>query len=501
MGGGSSLAGRCAARLCHWPQVALLLGLPSRDRRPLASQVLLPCCGCGGWSGGGLPHGAGRGSGGQAAEAVEAAAKASAAAKPLAASAGRRRRPRSTGVGGGEGGGEGRRGGGGGATRTTHRLPLPVCLPRGDCARLAMEPSAFPALGHRRVPSGGGFTSLHTVAARSGRLSDQIQAGNTASWVADHEVSSCSVCDVGFTLFLRKHHCRRCGHVVCDHCSKARLAVPPAYIQRVRVCDDCAKVLEDEDAAAAAACPGAAAGMLRVHTTPDQAQKSYDSIASIYDMWSSYEAPHVAAGLDALGAAAGETVVEVGCGTGKAAAMLARAVQPGGRYVGIDLSAKMRGDARATGGGSGGGGGGRRRVGGGRRRRLVAPPGGRDEPLPVEAGSADAAFLSFTLELFDTPAIPAVLGGLRAAIKPGGRLSSSAWRAAAAAAARSRCTSTCTKPSRRRSTAGRSTRRRSSRRRASRCAPSRRAPSPGCRWRWWWRGWRSSGERGLCVWM
>ena len=104
-----------------------------------------------------------------------------------------------------------------------------------------MEPSAFPTLGHRRVPSGGGFTSLHTVAARSGRLSDQIQAGNTASWVADHEVSSCSVCDVGFTLFLRKHHCRRCGHVVCDHCSKARLAVPPAYIQRVRVCDDCAK--------------------------------------------------------------------------------------------------------------------------------------------------------------------------------------------------------------------------------------------------------------------
>ena len=106
---------------------------------------------------------------------------------------------------------------------------------------------------HRRVPSGGGFTSLHTVAARSGRLSDQIQAGNSASWVADNEVSSCSVCDVGFTLFLRKHHCRRCGHVVCDHCSKARLAVPPAYIQHVRVCDDCAKVLEDEDAAAAAA--------------------------------------------------------------------------------------------------------------------------------------------------------------------------------------------------------------------------------------------------------
>ena len=289
-----------------------------------------------------------------------------------------------------------------------------------------MEPSAFPALGHRRVPSGGGFTSLHTVAARSGRLSDQIQAGNTASWVADHEVSSCSVCDVGFTLFLRKHHCRRCGHVVCDHCSKARLAVPPAYIQRVRVCDDCAKVLEDEDAAAAAACPGAAAGMLRVHTTPDQAQKSYDSIASIYDMWSSYEAPHVAAGLDALGAAAGETVVEVGCGTGKAAAILARAVQPGGRYVGIDLSAKMLAATRerlaaaaAAAAAAAGDGGASAAVGADGWSLHQADA---TKPLPVEAGSADAAFLSFTLELFDTPAIPAVLGGLRAAIKPGGRL-------------------------------------------------------------------------------
>lgn len=43
-----------------------------------------------------------------------------------------------------------------------------------------------------------------------------------------------------FSMFNRRHHCRRCGRVVCAICSQHRMQVAsyPASVS-VRVCDDC----------------------------------------------------------------------------------------------------------------------------------------------------------------------------------------------------------------------------------------------------------------------
>merc|ERR1711974_312977 len=41
-------------------------------------------------------------------------------------------------------------------------------------------------------------------------------------WVPDKDVSECHYCKLTFTLFRRKHHCRKCGNVYCNKCCQVR---------------------------------------------------------------------------------------------------------------------------------------------------------------------------------------------------------------------------------------------------------------------------------------
>lgn len=60
------------------------------------------------------------------------------------------------------------------------------------------------------------------------------------TWQPDEEASQCSRCGAKFTLFRRKHHCRRCGKVVCaacsnntDHLEPSDVVVDPNGLQSV----------------------------------------------------------------------------------------------------------------------------------------------------------------------------------------------------------------------------------------------------------------------------
>ncbi|KAJ2534513.1 hypothetical protein EV175_007023, partial [Coemansia sp. RSA 1933] len=44
-----------------------------------------------------------------------------------------------------------------------------------------------------------------------------------SAWEADDATAVCHQCSRRFTLFLRRHHCRRCGLVFCDTCSQRRI--------------------------------------------------------------------------------------------------------------------------------------------------------------------------------------------------------------------------------------------------------------------------------------
>ncbi|KAJ0173711.1 hypothetical protein K1T71_010860 [Dendrolimus kikuchii] len=60
-------------------------------------------------------------------------------------------------------------------------------------------------------------------------------------WVEDYSTDRCMMCHTSiFSMIIRRHHCRRCGRLVCHACSRHRMQVPtyPSGV-KFRVCDDC----------------------------------------------------------------------------------------------------------------------------------------------------------------------------------------------------------------------------------------------------------------------
>jgi demethylmenaquinone methyltransferase/2-methoxy-6-polyprenyl-1,4-benzoquinol methylase len=136
----------------------------------------------------------------------------------------------------------------------------------------------------------------------------------------------------------------------------------------------------------------------------------YDKISKVYDLLSEHtEGPVREAGLRMLAPAAGETVLEIGFGTGHALVWLAHAVGPSGMVHGIDLSDGMMAVAETLAGHAG-------------VADRVELRTGDATDLPYPADSMDAVFMSFTLELFDTAEIPAVLAQCWRVLRAGGRI-------------------------------------------------------------------------------
>ena len=115
------------------------------------------------------------------------------------------------------------------------------------------------------------------------------------------------------------------------------------------------------------------------------------------------------AGLQLLNAQKGETILEIGYGTGWSMLTLAKAVGESGKVYGLDLSEGMY---RITS---------QRLADAGLTERVVLNCGDAAN-LPFENDFFDAVFISFTLELFDTPEIPTVLYECHRVLHKGGRI-------------------------------------------------------------------------------
>ena len=142
----------------------------------------------------------------------------------------------------------------------------------------------------------------------------------------------------------------------------------------------------------------------------DSARVFYDRISGAYDALSdASEHTYRERGLELLAVQEGESVLEIGYGTGHSLAALAQSVGASGRVVGVDVSEGMRDVAlrRLQG----------KELADGVDLRVQPAP-----PLPGGDDSFDAVSLSFTFELFEPDVREALLGEIRRVLAPGGRL-------------------------------------------------------------------------------
>uniref|UniRef100_K3WLU1 FYVE-type domain-containing protein n=1 Tax=Globisporangium ultimum (strain ATCC 200006 / CBS 805.95 / DAOM BR144) TaxID=431595 RepID=K3WLU1_GLOUD len=71
------------------------------------------------------------------------------------------------------------------------------------------------------------------------RLSTQVYI-HRSTWVKDKERTSCHLCMRNFHALRRKHHCRKCGEVICSDCSSIEtIDLPVLGYSKLRLCKVC----------------------------------------------------------------------------------------------------------------------------------------------------------------------------------------------------------------------------------------------------------------------
>lgn len=142
--------------------------------------------------------------------------------------------------------------------------------------------------------------------------------------------------------------------------------------------------------------------MERVTRSREQARDSYNAMSRWYDLFTGSEKRFTDFGLQMLDVQPKESVLEIGCGTGHA---LVEFTNTGGNITGIDISEKMLKVAH-------------RKIE--KKNAGLCQADGLHLPFPKE--QFDNIFISFTLELFDTPEIPQVLNEIHRVLKGDGKL-------------------------------------------------------------------------------
>ncbi len=100
-------------------------------------------------------------------------------------------------------------------------------LPQVQRQDQTMHSSSRPSPVERALPA------LPPTRRHSSNMRESLNSGREIilpKWQPDSEISECPICSRQFTFWFRKHHCRKCGRVVCANCSPHRITIPRQFI-------------------------------------------------------------------------------------------------------------------------------------------------------------------------------------------------------------------------------------------------------------------------------
>jgi hypothetical protein len=92
---------------------------------------------------------------------------------------------------------------------------------------------------------GGAAATIMVTLQRRPRVHPLLETDHAPVWLPDFAADACTCCIRPFTaLGRRRHHCRRCGQVVCHACSGHRWYLRNISVTELsRTCDACASML------------------------------------------------------------------------------------------------------------------------------------------------------------------------------------------------------------------------------------------------------------------
>lgn len=147
--------------------------------------------------------------------------------------------------------------------------------------------------------------------------------------------------------------------------------------------------------------------ILPVTRSKHSARRYYDRISGVYDWLTASEKNLIRKAVDILSPSPGETILEIGSGTGAGLKFMSEHLSGDGHLIGLDLSHKMiltsQEKLRAI-------------------NNVCSLIHGDGAHLPLSRNILDGVFCSFTLELFSSEEISAVLQEIHQVLKPEGRL-------------------------------------------------------------------------------
>ena len=149
--------------------------------------------------------------------------------------------------------------------------------------------------------------------------------------------------------------------------------------------------------------------IVRVTTSQEDIKISYGKISKLYSLAEWFERGARKRALQLLDVREGETVLEIGFGTGFGLVEIAKSVGEIGKAYGVDITPEMVKLARER----------LEKEGLTERVELYE---GDARKMPYAENMFDAVYMATTLELFDEPDIPRVLGEIKRVLKSTGRL-------------------------------------------------------------------------------